>query len=80
MTDYPEHAKLKAVSDKSQIIGEFLDWLTNERGLTLAYWAGDELYPAREATDRLLTDYFGINLHELEIESRMMMDKIRADK
>lgn len=27
MSDYPEHEKLKAISDKSQTIGEFLDWL-----------------------------------------------------
>jgi hypothetical protein len=26
-TDYPEHAKLTAVADKSQAIGEFLEWL-----------------------------------------------------
>ncbi len=27
MSDYPEHDKLSAISDKSQAIGEFLDWL-----------------------------------------------------
>lgn len=27
MTEYPEHEKLKAVSDHSQAIGAFLEWL-----------------------------------------------------
>lgn len=32
---YPEHEKLKRVSDKSQAIGEFLEWLTGTRGVEL---------------------------------------------
>lgn len=35
MTDYPEHEKLRRISDQSQAIGEFLDWLTHERGVEL---------------------------------------------
>jgi hypothetical protein len=31
-----EHDKLNAVADKSQVIGEFLDWLSWEKGITLA--------------------------------------------
>lgn len=27
MTDYPEHEKLKVVQEKSQAVGEFIDWL-----------------------------------------------------
>lgn len=27
MNEYPEHEKLRAIQDKSQAIGEFLDWL-----------------------------------------------------
>lgn len=27
MNGYPEHEKLRAISDKSQAIGEFLEWL-----------------------------------------------------
>ena len=35
--DYPEHAKLKAVQDRSQAIGEFLDWLSVEKQTELAF-------------------------------------------
>lgn len=39
MTDeakYPEHGKMKAVQNRSQIIGEFLEWLEYEKGYALA--------------------------------------------
>lgn len=32
---YPEHEKLAKVKDRSQAIGEFLDWLMNEQGAFL---------------------------------------------
>jgi hypothetical protein len=32
----PEHDKLSAIKDQSQAAGEFLDWLTSERGIILA--------------------------------------------
>ncbi len=34
---YPEHEKLRAIKDKSQAIGDFLDWLGAEKGVELAY-------------------------------------------
>lgn len=34
--EYPEHQKLKAIKDKSQTIGEFLEWLTSEQKIVLA--------------------------------------------
>jgi hypothetical protein len=36
ITVYPEHNKLKAVQEKSQAIGEFLDWLQGDCGVVLA--------------------------------------------
>lgn len=38
MTDYPEHEKLQAVIDRSQAIGEFLEWYQGEGGGELAHW------------------------------------------
>jgi hypothetical protein len=32
---YPEHDKLELVREKSQTIGEFLDWLQNEQAVVL---------------------------------------------
>lgn len=34
-TQYPEHAKLKAIVAQSQSIGEFLDWLIEEQRIVL---------------------------------------------
>ncbi len=33
MSDYPEHEKLSAVRDKSQVCGEFYDWLASKKGV-----------------------------------------------
>lgn len=33
--DYPEHDKLSAIKDKSQSIGEFLEWLDFEKNYTI---------------------------------------------
>lgn len=33
MNQYPEHEKLHAVVDKSQAIGQFCDWLREEKGV-----------------------------------------------
>ncbi len=35
MTSYPEHEKLKAISDQSQACGEFLEWLSSSQSVTL---------------------------------------------
>lgn len=35
-TKYPEHEKLRAVAPQSQIVGTFLDWLRDEKGISLA--------------------------------------------
>jgi hypothetical protein len=33
---YPELVKVERIKDKSQPVGEFLEWLTTERGIILA--------------------------------------------
>lgn len=33
MTDYPEHEKLHKIADKSQSIGEFVEWMQGEKGI-----------------------------------------------
>ena len=75
---YPEHEKLAAISDKSQEIGEFLEW-TMEQGWLLAryeeHWS--HLQPVREPITRLLARYFGIDEGALEREKRQMLDALR---
>lgn len=39
MSDYPEHDKLSKISDQSQAIGEFLNWLADVKEVLLAQYA-----------------------------------------
>lgn len=76
--EYPEHEKLSCVSDKSQTIGLFLDWLLNEQPYHLAvydddYYDGHVLFPARDSINELLARYFDIDLQRLEMEKREML-------
>jgi len=80
--NYPEHEKLKAVQKESQAIGEFLDWLTGEKKIELAKWNEDErvedrLLPWHHSTEKLLADYFKIDLVKLEAEKRKMLAELR---
>lgn len=38
MNTYPEHEKLSKISDQSQAIGEFLDWMSQEKKIIRASW------------------------------------------
>jgi hypothetical protein len=75
---YPEHDKLAKVTDHSQAIGEFLDWLQNERGVTLAHYddnyiQGDVLTPIFRSIEDWLAIYFDIDRNRLEEEKREML-------
>ena len=87
--NYPEHEKLKKVSDQSQTIGEFIDWLQNEAHYVIGQYKtskGDReiLYPVHAlyvrsglCTDKLLAQYFDIDLQKIEEEKRHMLKEIR---
>lgn len=79
----PESDKMLAVHAKSQAIGEFLDWLRDERGITLAEFGhtrhdSDELYMVRIGINELLAEYFEIDLNKVEREKRAILDGVRA--
>jgi hypothetical protein len=124
---YPEHDKLRAIKDKSQAVGEFLEWLRDTKGLTICrrleaetngkppyVWKpgvttarrdrkptagrnptgfdkfnGDAednpdfrewfegYHPEPTNTEKLLAEFFGIDLKALEEEKRAMLDEIR---
>lgn len=79
MTKYPEHEKLFNIKDKSQTVGEFLDWLSGVKGYTICEWS-DKCLEYRhiwETTQLLLEDFFNIDGTKLEAEKRQMLDEIR---
>ena len=75
---HPEHEKLKAISDTSQAIGEFLSWLQVE-GMTICQLGRyEEFSPIRTSISTLLARYFEIDEQKLEREKAAMLADIRA--
>lgn len=35
---YPEHEKMKAVKDRSQVVGDFIEWIKSEYNTDFAVW------------------------------------------
>ena len=73
MSNYPEHDKVIAIKDRSQIIGEFLEfgeYVLCVRG------QDDELYPVGSITD-VLAKHFKIDQGKLEAEKREMLRVLR---
>jgi len=87
MADYPEHDKLHLISDKSQIIGEFLDWCSDEHEWFLAehdkddecYECGNSIFHAPGRIDNWLAEFFNIDRDVLENEKRAMLDVLRKN-
>lgn len=82
MSDYPEHKKLTAVHERSQAIGEFLDWCVSEKGYQLAEWDDSReidhrMMPIIVPVEKLLAEFFGIDLQKLEAEKRAMLEEMR---
>lgn len=76
---YPEHEKLAEVKDRSQAVGEFVDWLAQTKKIHLAVWMNEtEMTYAREPITDLLAEFFEIDQKKLEDEKRAMLDEMRA--
>jgi hypothetical protein len=91
----PELNKMKSVREKSQAIGEFLDWLANEKKVSLAQYHAhgehcydgegdltcelrkDELYDFHYSIEKLLAEYFEIDLKKVEEERMAILEHIR---
>lgn len=82
MIKTPELEKIKAVSEKSQSIGEFLDWLQNQ-GIHTAKYVHDveseeeileTVYLDRE---KILAKYFNIDLKKAEQERQKILGDLR---
>jgi hypothetical protein len=80
----PEHDKLKAAKhegrDATQLIGEFLEWLSDGEGgnLVLAEEGSRELYYWRGRKEILIAGFFGINENALSAEKDALLAYQRA--
>lgn len=81
MEKYPEHMKMKAIEKESQVVQEFLDFLSGG-GYVICEW--DILSGSPRATYRhmveLVAGYFKIDLKKLEFEKAQMIAEIRGEK
>ena len=88
---YAEHERVSQVKDKSQAIGEFLQWLADQ-GIQLGKYVNDEIKtydgdsdsftvthfrPHHERIEDLLARYYNIDLNKLEREKREMLAELR---
>lgn len=72
---WPEHEKLHAVVDRSQAIGEFIEWIESQ-GFTITAANGGP----RPNMTTWLADFFGIDLDRIETEKRAMIGYMRAQQ
>ena len=73
---YPQLAKMQEVQDTSQAIGEFLEWLGEQRIdlCSIIQGAGhDRWAPITDGTEKLLARYFDIDLNAVERERRAVL-------
>jgi hypothetical protein len=75
--EYPEHEKLKALGGANQTVGDFIEWLGENR-IELAQWndAGTYCLPIHKSRDDLLAEFFEIDRNKLEAEKRAMLEKL----
>lgn len=80
----PEHAKLHRLHDDAELVQRFLDWLLDERDVTLCRWIegdafdADGYYPISQRREHLMYDFFQVDAATVEKEKRAMLDQIRA--
>lgn len=81
---YPEHEKLKKISDKSQAIYDFIEWINHKKEIYLSEWvtmpgrrSDPVLSYARTSTHSLLAEFFGIDQSKIDTEKETMLELIR---
>lgn len=78
---YPELEKVQANSEKSQAIGEFIDWLQDEKKIVLYKW-DDEVsehhpVPDRTPITQLLAEFFGVDMKKVEVERQQILKSLQ---
>lgn len=78
MDEYPELEKIREVQDKSQIIGEFIDWLESEKKIYLAEFTAannEYLLMTDSKMEGLLAEFFKVDLNRAEKERKAILKK-----
>lgn len=83
----PECEKLASVSEKSNELGHFLDWLINENNYVLCEWTEDDaekdyrrVYLGSNKINEILAEFFHVDLNKVEQERRALLDWIREEQ
>jgi hypothetical protein len=89
---YPECEKLLVISEKSQELGYFLEWLTNRYTLCQSresvkeyipetdetFYTPEGYYPIRLPIQAILADYFNIDMNKVEEEKNQILKELRS--
>lgn len=74
---YPECEKLQAVSEKSQCISEFIEWLETTKNVQLSQNVDDYYRWLDTPIDQLTAEFFNIDLNKVERERKHMLERCR---
>ena len=87
-----ELEKMHAVKDKSLVLSEFIDFLS-ESGYTICKWQDHKrhgpdpfdytpegYFPRRNSNEQLLADFFEIDLDKAEEEKQALLDNLRKEQ
>lgn len=90
--NYPEHEKLKALEGDNQTCGLFLEWLLDKYTLSKPHSHSKQCYdeddldcglhdaeivPISISVQKILAEYFEIDLKKLDAEKEQMLKEIR---
>lgn len=75
--------RIRTMQPQSQVVGEFIEWLTNEKSIRLCRaqrdpgpW--DDIWlPIQQSNDSLLHEFFGINTDKEEKERQAVLAWIK---
>lgn len=70
-----EHERLSQIKDKSQVIGEFMEWLQGKGITPQKCGRGNRSY--RFYVQKELAEFFKIDLEKLEKEKRVILEHLR---
>ena len=82
MISTPELDRIAKVHDQSEIIGQFLEWLQDASHYAIGEWISernvqDSFVPAHPDINRLLAEYYDIDLDKVDQERKQILDEIR---